>query len=106
MSGMIGVLSQDTGRYSIFSHCLMSIQAPAGSTIEWVMGLDIPANHNKLVRAALATNAEWLWIKGDDSVFAPDILTRLLSHDVDVVVPLCLRRMPPYDPAAFLEPRE
>ena len=38
---------------------------------------------------------------GDDHVFAPDILARLISHDVDVVVPHCLKRVPPFDPVAY-----
>ena len=41
---------------------------------------------------------EWLWILGDDHLFNPDLLLKLLDRKVDVVVPLCCRRMAPYFP--------
>ena len=39
---------------------------------------------------------EWLWLLGDDHTFEPDLLLSLLKHNVDVVVPVCARRAPPF----------
>jgi hypothetical protein len=38
---------------------------------------------------------------GDDHTFAPDILLNLIAHDVDVVVPLCLKKDAPFDPVVY-----
>ena len=43
---------------------------------------------------------------GTDHVMDFDLLQRLLSHDVDVVVPLCLKRSPPYDPVVYSHQNE
>ena len=44
---------------------------------------------------------DWLWIMGDDHLFDPDILNRLLARELDVVVPLVAKRMPPFEPVIF-----
>ena len=46
---------------------------------------------------------EWIWIMGDDHILSPDTLIRLLDHNVDVVVPICVRRRPPFIPVIFKE---
>jgi hypothetical protein len=99
---MIGVLSQDTARFSVFTSSITSIQAPAGTSIEFMFGMDIPASLNQLVDTMLLTpeNA-WIWIMGDDHVIPAETLTRLLEHGKDIVVPLCLMRMPPYKPVIY-----
>ena len=33
---------------------------------------------------------------GDDHAFLPDMIERLVLHDVDVVAPLCLQRASPF----------
>jgi hypothetical protein len=38
---------------------------------------------------------------GDDHVFRPDMLLRLLDHDVDVVVPMCVQKHPPFLPVIY-----
>jgi GT2 family glycosyltransferase len=47
-------------------------------------------------------DAEWLLMVDDDHVFAPDLLERLLSHEVDIVAALALRRDEPYGPFCFV----
>lgn len=96
--GMIGVIAQDTARFSVFASSLCRLEAPAGTQIEWMLGLDIPANMNQLVDTLLLGDGEWLWFMGDDHVIPPNTLPRLLAHDKDIIVPLCLSRVPPYRP--------
>ena len=59
------------------------------------MGRNIVKNCNRLVELM---TGEWLWFMGDDHVFKPDTLLRLLMHDADVVVPLVLQRQEPFLP--------
>lgn len=103
-AGTIGVLSSDLARYSDFALALMHTIKPDGTKLAWMRGVDVVSNMNTMVIASM--QGEWLWILGDDHVFDPDTLMRLLAHDVDVVVPLCLKRSPPYDPVVYLEQNE
>lgn len=103
--GMIGVIAQDTARFSMFGASVSTIQAPMGSHCQWVLGNDIADNCNRLIRhgqeRGVGIEGEWLWLLGDDHAFPPYTLNNLLAHDVDVVVPLCLTRLPPFEPVIF-----
>lgn len=44
---------------------------------------------------------EWVWIQADDQIFNRDALLRLLDRELDVVVPIILKRNPPYHPVVF-----
>jgi hypothetical protein len=101
--GTIGVLSGDLTRYSDFVLALMHQTLPPGSKMVWTRGADVVGNMNQMVRGMVG---EWLWILGDDHVFDGNLLQRLLVHDVDVVVPLCLKRLPPYDPVVYSHQNE
>lgn len=69
---------------------------PEGSVLYWHQGCDIPYELNHGIRRMLADPAlQWAWIMGDDHTFLPDVLMRLLAHDVPVVAPLVLRRNVP-----------
>lgn len=93
--GTIGIVSSYLGRYREFDVCLSQIQAPNYSTVTWRIGINAALNLNELVRA-MTKEHQWLWILGDDHVFKPDLLLRLLERDVDITVPFCLRRAYPY----------
>lgn len=96
--GTIGVLSHELTRYADFSIALMHHQTPPGSKLIWTKGVDVVGNMNRMVDGM---EGDWLWVLGDDHVFDFDLLNRLLAHDVDIVVPLCLKRNPPYDPVVY-----
>lgn len=100
-NGLIGVIAQETSRFSMFAASLTGLEAPEGTTIKWIFGHDIAANANLLVHEMYERDADWLWILGDDHSFSPTILTRLLAHDVDIIVPLCLMRNAPYRPVIY-----
>ena len=100
--GIIGVASGFLGRYREFSICLQRIKAPPQTIIDWRMGVCIAMHFNDMIRTMLSDEQyKWLWILGDDHVFDPDLLMNLLNRNVDVVVPLCLKRVPPYLPIIF-----
>jgi GT2 family glycosyltransferase len=56
-------------------------------------GLSVARNLNVIVREM---KGDWLWIMGDDHVFDENLLLQLLDHDVDVVMPVCFKRSPPF----------
>jgi len=95
--GVIGITSSFLGRYREFDVCLKNIIAPSGTYIEWALGVNIAQNFNELVRLTLKKGYEWLWILGDDHVFKPDLLVKLLERNVDMITPFCLRRAEPFD---------
>lgn len=101
MSGLVGVIAQDTARFSMFGASLSALEVPPETQIKWVIGHNIASSMNDLVDALYMSKAEWLFILGDDHVFSSDLLLKLLAHDRDIVVPLCLTRMPPYKPVVF-----
>lgn len=98
MSGTIGVVSGEFVRYSDFCQALTILGKPDGTKLIWAKSPDVAGNCNIICRKFLG---DWVWLIGDDHVFNPDILIRLLAHNVDVVVPLCLKRSPPYDPVVY-----
>jgi hypothetical protein len=102
--GTVGVIGAERASYTVFYKCYMAQMplAPPGSQPFLVGGADICGNCNTIVRA-LRPQDEWLWLLGDDHYWFPDLLPRLLSHNVDVVVPNCLQRNPPWKPVTFSE---
>lgn len=103
--GAICIASGELARYPHFTHAMLHLLRPKGTEIHMNMGLNVAANFNAGVRRLMANPAlQWVWIMGDDHEFEPDCLLRLLEHDVDVVVPLVVRRQPPFIPVLFKEP--
>jgi hypothetical protein len=95
-SGTVGVVSGELSRYSIFSMALLNLLSYSGELVshfDWMTGSNVTGNCNDLARRM---QGDWLWLIGDDHVFMPDLLERLVLHDVDVVVPHCLQRSAPY----------
>ena len=98
--GIIAVPTGSIGRYREFDIQLIQMHAPAGSLLTYKMGLNVARNINDAIRA-MAPEHEWVFILGDDHTFAPDVLMKLLDHNVDVAVPLVLHRSPPYMPVLY-----
>ena len=96
--GVIGVATSFLGRYREFDVSVNRVVAPPGSVREWFMGVNIAFHFNNMIRKMLKGDYQWVWILGDDHVFQPNLLMRLLERNVDVVVPLCLRRNNPFFP--------
>lgn len=100
--GTIGVMSGELV-HADFALALMHHHTPPGTKLVWTKGVDIVGNMNTMVRAQ---TGDWLWVLGTDHVMDFDLLPRLIAHDVDVVVPLCLKRSPPYDPVVYSHQNE
>jgi hypothetical protein len=103
--GAICMASGELARYPAFTHSMLHLLRPKGTTIELHCGLNVAANFNAGLRRMLANpELQWAWIMGDDHEFDPTTLLRLLDRELDVVVPLCVRRQPPFIPVLFKEP--
>ena len=87
MSGIAAVLANDSARYSLFWACWNRLTIPEGWRQEALIGGDWCGARNTLCQMTLDSDAEYLWFMDDDHAFSPDILTRLLAHQKDLVVP-------------------
>jgi hypothetical protein len=96
--GTIGLVTQQLARYTDFWLSYQALMRPATTAYLNRQGMDVTGNYNGLVDGM---RGDWLWILGDDHTFAPDILVNLLAHDVDVVVPLVLKKDAPFDPVVY-----
>jgi hypothetical protein len=96
-AGVVGVNSGYLGRYREFDIHLGQLEVPPGTRISWQVGLNVAFGFNQMARRMTADD-EWLWILGDDHTFDACVLRQLLDRNVDIVVPLCLRRAYPFAP--------
>lgn len=92
-AGTICVVSGTLARYPNFSRCLLGLEKPAGTQLNWSVGAGIAQNRNDGIRKRAGS---WVLLLDDDHEFAPDLLIRLLNTKKDVVVPLVVRREPPH----------
>ena len=96
--GTIGLVTQQLARYTDFWLSDKALIRPANTKFINRQGMDVTGNYNGLVEEM---QGDWLLIMGDDHTFAPDLLVSLLAHEVDVVVPLVLKKDAPFDPVVY-----
>jgi len=100
--GTVAVATSDLARYAAFSLCLNNLARPMGSKLDWITGASVAENFNNAISRM---SGDWIWIMGDDHIFAPDTLLRLLQfmyhNNYDMVVPLCAYRKPPFSTVMF-----
>lgn len=99
-TGTIGICAQETARYSEFAVCLANLRRPPGWEVKAAYGADVAFGRNRL---AHEMTGEWMFYLDDDHAFAPDLLERLLAHNLDIVGPIVLKKHPPFPAAASLE---
>ena len=103
--GVVCIASGELARYPSFTHSMLHILRPKGTEIQMNMGLNVSANFNAGIRRMMAdSKMEWVWIMGDDHQFEGNALLRLLDRQLDIVVPLVVRRQPPFIPVLFRTP--
>lgn len=97
-AGTVGVVVGSLARYRALFTSIEKLRVPAGTNLIYAEGPEVARNCNALVDKM---TGEWLWIMGDDHRFGPDILLKLLERQVDIVVPLVLRRQPPFETVLY-----
>lgn len=101
MAGMVGLIGNDTSRYTMFWISWDNMSRPEGTGRAWAVTGDRIVGRNKCVEQTLDAGADWLMFVDDDHVFGNNILLRLLGHDVPVVGALYLQRHMPFMPVAY-----
>jgi hypothetical protein len=97
--GVVGIICGDLARYTHAMRAIAHTQVPDKTNEYWQQGTNVADSINIVFRSALAHEMyQWVWLMGDDHVYAPALPIALLNRNVDVVVPLCLNRYPPFDP--------
>lgn len=105
--GAICIASGELSRYPSFTHSMLHVLRPVGTAIFMHMGLNVAANFNAGIRNMMANpDLQWAWIMGDDHMFDPTTLLRLLDRNLDIVVPLVVRRQAPFIPVLFRLPEQ
>ena len=89
-------------------------------TMEWCLGfrnlqVNIPAMfttsrgtpidmaRNEIVRSALDNKCDWIFFLDTDVTCQPDIITRLVAHNLPIVTGVYFTRAPPIEPAIWNE---
>jgi Glycosyl transferase family 2 len=102
--GIVGVIANDSARYSLFASCIDRLILPQDWRKEWLIGGDWCGARNELCRLVLQDEeAEYLWFMDDDHAFPPTMLTKLLAHEEALVTPICLTRVHPFAPVQYVE---
>lgn len=95
----------ENGRYNQFAMSLATTLRPEGSSVHMQHSLSIPLGTNTILREMLQGDTEYAWFLADDHVWEPDALLKLLDNQLDVVVPLVVRRRPPFSCVIFKDKR-
>ena len=102
--GAIGVSMGENWRHAGSLMCLVGCWKPWGTRSMFAQSLSVPFNMNRIIRATLEDpTLEWLFIQADDQLWGSMALKQMLDRQVDVLVPLILRRGPPFVPVIYKE---
>jgi hypothetical protein len=96
--GTVGILTNDLTRYAWAMASLRALQVPDGTQFSWVTGQWVARAVNLLI-AQMRPDDEWICLLTDDNPCPPDLVLRLLDHQVPIVAPLVCLRLPPFHPA-------
>lgn len=105
---LVAMACSEHARWSMFYQSLMEVRAPAGYQLKCAQATSYNVAHNRnlLTKMALALGCSHIWYVDDDQIFTADTLERLVSHDVDVVSGLYVKRSPPFPPLLYQEKAE
>ncbi len=100
---MIGIPTATAFLHRKFVQSLMSLVYPSNADVDInvIEGYQLPFARNRIVQNALQKEVDYLLFIDADMVFPPDLLLRLLKHDVPFVNALAFRRIKPHYPCIF-----
>ena len=98
---LIGIPTGDRPRYVSFYDYYHALQLPIGTLSSFVHGPSIANNRNLLVRQALDNGCSHIFFLDDDVAIQPDVLIKLICHNVDMITGLMLMRDYPHKPLIF-----
>jgi Glycosyltransferase like family 2 len=105
--GTIALPTSEVGRFALFTVSLAGTQQPEGCYLDASCSASVTENLNGILRR-LREQDRWVWIMGDDHVWQADTLMLMLETldeypEIDVLVPLCVKRNPPWNLVLFDE---
>lgn len=108
--GTIALPTSEIGRFAMFTVALAGTRQPEYTNLSVMASASVVENLNHVIRQ-LRDEDEWVWILGDDHVWEPDCLMRLLdaldeTPEADIIVPLVTKRNPPWHLVLFREAGE
>jgi hypothetical protein len=103
--GTIALPTSEIGRFAMFTVSLAGTRQPDNTHLSVMASASVVENLNQVIRQ-LRDEDEWVWILGDDHVWESDCLMRLIdamddNPDIDVLVPLVVKRNPPWHLVIF-----
>lgn len=105
--GTIALPTSEIGRFAMFTVSLAGTRQPENTHLAVMASASVVENLNQIIRQ-LRDEDEWVWILGDDHIWPQDCLTVLLdtmddNPDADILVPLVVKRNPPWHLVVFHE---
>jgi hypothetical protein len=98
---LIGLSTSEMGRRADFYDWLNALELPVGTIRTAAHGQSPARARNIIIRQGLEHNASHIFFIDDDCMVPPNTLTKLLSHNVDIVSGLYLMRNYPHLPIMF-----
>jgi hypothetical protein len=102
--GLFAIVCNENARYTAFHGACASLILPPGSRISFHTGCYVVDSCNRSFEG-MNPDEDWICLMGDDHVFPPEFMLRLLAHmydnDLDVIVPTCFKRSFPPDPVLY-----
>ncbi len=90
---VIGVPCREEARYTSFHECLSKLERPVGTPPPiFQRDNSVADSRNKIILKAQALGATHVFFLDDDQVFVPNVLTKLLARDLEMVVGLTMSR--------------
>lgn len=113
MKGMVGVIGQETARYTKFWADMENLEAPDGVEVRINYDGTLGQSRNSMVEQFLNTDAGWLVMIDDDHAVSPEYLRRWLHRhepklnapiQFPIVASLYLHRGAPFAPTLYGPP--
>jgi hypothetical protein len=102
--GLFAIVCNENARYTAFHGSCASLILPPGSRMSFHTGCYVVDSCNRSVDG-MDENEDWICFMGDDHVFPPEFVLRLLvqmyQKDLDMIVPVCFRRSFPPEPVLY-----
>jgi len=107
---MIALPTSEVGRFALYTNSLIGTQQPDNCYASMTCSASVAENLNGSIRQ-LRDIDRWLWVMGDDHVWPGNTLMGMLDvmddyPEIDILVPLCTKRNPPWHLVLFHEALE
>jgi hypothetical protein len=98
---LIGVPTMEMARQAVFYDYFNQMFKPIGTVMAFTHGQSPARGRNLIIQQAIENNCSHILFLDDDVLVRPDILTRLIAHDKDIVTGLQFSRNYPHKPYIF-----